>query len=169
MALAEEGGQPEVNMSATTAVDTIEGRRIVFVEDDADLRSLYGEVLRAAGFVIVECATLADAFTALERAMPEVVLLDCDLPDGNGLDLARWLRLRSSCAGVRIVVFSGRRTPRDIALALAAGCDTFLEKPCAPSTLVAELAAAAASSHPPVHLTPMPQRAATPRGGLSGD
>jgi two-component system phosphate regulon response regulator PhoB len=129
-------------MSATTAVDAQDGRTIVFVEDDGDLRSLYGDILRAAGFEVLECATLSEAFATLERVTPEILLLDYELPDGSGLDLARFLRLSPTHAGVRIVGFSGRSSARDIESALAAGCDTYVEKPCAPGALLAKMAEA---------------------------
>jgi DNA-binding response OmpR family regulator len=126
-------------MTATSALNANGARWIVFVEDDPDLRSLYGEVLRAAGFEVVECPTLESAFSALEVLRPDIVLLDRDLPDGSGLDLARWLRATPSRGGVRIVGFSGRSAPRDVEAAIAAGCDAFVEKPCTPEKLIAAL------------------------------
>jgi DNA-binding response OmpR family regulator len=117
------------------------GHTVVMVEDDEDLRFLCAEVLHRAGFDVVACATLAAAHTVLERAVPAVVLLDRELPDGSGLDLARWMRRRRIYDIVRILGFSARRSPEDIEGSLAAGCDAFVAKPCSPSVLVAEIAA----------------------------
>jgi two-component system, cell cycle response regulator DivK len=112
---------------------------VVLLEDDDMMRVVSAEVLRAAGFEVLECPTLLEGFAALEKRIPDVVVLDRDLPDGNGLDLARWVRRRASLAGVRVIGFSGRKSAQDVEAALDAGCDAFVGKPCAPATLVAEI------------------------------
>jgi DNA-binding response OmpR family regulator len=123
------------------------GRRtVVVVDDDADLRFLCAEVLRAARLDVIECATLAAGFATLRKVVPEIVLLDGDLPDGSGLDLARWMRARGAYTRTRIVGFSGRKGERDIAAALDAGCNDFIGKPCSPAVLLAHLGAARAPS-----------------------
>jgi DNA-binding response OmpR family regulator len=110
---------------------------IVLVEDDDALRLVSSEVLRAAGFDVLECPTLLAAFVAMKHRVPDILLQDRELPDGSGLDLARWVRRRSSFAGVRVIGFSARKSARDVEAALAAGCDAFVGKPCAPAKLVA--------------------------------
>lgn len=117
---------------------------VVLVEDDDDLRLVSAEVLRAAAFDVLECPNLLAAFVAVKSRVPDILLLDRELPDGSGLDLARWVRRRSSFDGVRVVVYSGRKTARDVEAALAAGCDAFVGKPCSPQTLVAEIEASTA-------------------------
>ncbi len=124
-----------------------QGRRtVVLVDDDADLRFLCGEVLRAARFDVVECATLAAGFATLRKMVPEIVILDGDLPDGSGLDLARWMRARGAYDRTRIIGLSGRKGEHDIAAALAAGYNDFIGKPCAPGVLLAHIGATSAPS-----------------------
>jgi DNA-binding response OmpR family regulator len=129
------------------------GRTIGVVEDDADMRFLCAEVLRASGFAVVEWATLSAAFAALEHGIPDALVLDRELPDGSGLDLARWLRRRRSFDAVRIIGFSGRKSPQEIEEALRAGCDAFVAKPCAPAVLVAKIEALLATSRAPASHT----------------
>jgi DNA-binding response OmpR family regulator len=117
------------------------GQTVVVVEDDDDLRFLCAEVLRRAGFDVIACATLAAADVVLERVAPALVLLDRELPDGSGLELASWMRRRRTYDAVRILSFSARKSPEDIEASLAAGCDAFVAKPCAPAVLVAEVTA----------------------------
>jgi DNA-binding response OmpR family regulator len=112
---------------------------IVLVEDDEDVRFVCAEALRDRGFVVDECATLAAVRTVLAGALPDVLLLDRELPDGCGLDLARWLRARATYDGVRIVAFSGRTAPDEIEEAFNAGCDAFVAKPCTSSALGLEI------------------------------
>jgi DNA-binding response OmpR family regulator len=122
---------------------------MVLVEDDEDLRFISVAVLRAAGFEVVECASLSEAFVALLHRIPEILLLDRELPDGSGLELARWVRARSSYDAVRIIGLSGTDGPADVQAALDAGCDSFVPKPCAPATLIAEIAAVSLTRSPP--------------------
>jgi DNA-binding response OmpR family regulator len=116
-------------------------KRIVHVEDDEDLRSICGEILHDAGFEVLGCPNLASARIAIEARVPDLLLLDRDLPDGSGLDLARWVRNDPACSGVLIVAFSGRKDKDEIEHAILAGCDAFIGKPCGPEMLVETLKA----------------------------
>ena len=62
---------------------------VLCVEDDANIRPLLGFVLRRAGFEVSEAATCAEAKHVLQQRPPSLVILDVDLPDGNGFDLAK--------------------------------------------------------------------------------
>jgi DNA-binding response OmpR family regulator len=112
---------------------------IVLLEDDEALRFVSAEVLRAAGYDVRECPDLLTAFVALKSAVPDIMLIDREVPDGSGFDLARWVRRQSAFDRVRVVGFSGRKNARDVEAAFAAGCDAFVGKPCAPADLVAEI------------------------------
>jgi DNA-binding response OmpR family regulator len=112
---------------------------VLLVEDDDDIRFLSATVLRSAGFDVRECPTLESAYRAVEQHAPAVLVLDRELPDGSGLELARWIRSRESYDEVRVIAFSGRQSPSDVETALGAGCDAFVPKPCSPATLVAEI------------------------------
>jgi two-component system, cell cycle response regulator DivK len=139
-----QAGPPVVTAAVRKGSGTRARRRrptIVLVDDDADLRFISVVVLRAAGYEILECADLAEAFAALQACIPDIVLLDRDLPDGSGLEVARWMRGRPSYDGVRVIGLSGRTSARDVEAALDAGCDAFVAKPCAPATLISEIAA----------------------------
>lgn len=138
------GGRPGSPRKQIKAAAPTRRRRpaVVLLEDDDDLRLVSAEVLRAAGFEVTECPTLVAAFVALRSGpVPDILLLDRELPDGSGLDLARWVRRRPSFDRVSVIGFSGRKTAGDVEAALAAGCDAFVGKPCAPATLVAKIEA----------------------------
>ena len=109
---------------------------IVMVDDDADVRSTVTHVLEDAGYEVIECADVAAAFALLSGIVPHVVLVDRELPDGSGLELAAWMRRQSAYDGVRIVAFSGRDSSTDIEAAFGAGCDDFVAKPCRPEVLL---------------------------------
>jgi DNA-binding response OmpR family regulator len=112
---------------------------VFLVDDDEDLRMILRDVLEGEGFEVVECEDLATALALLDGLVPDVVLLDRDLPDGSGLDVARWMRRRTAYDGARIIGLSGRTDRADVAAAFAAGCDAVVGKPCTADALVEEI------------------------------
>jgi DNA-binding response OmpR family regulator len=120
-------------------------RTVVMVDDDDELRAILRDVLEDAGFEVLDCGSLAAAFALLSSVVPDVVLLDRDLPDGCGLDVARWMRRRGVFDDTRIIGLSGRHTPSDVEAARVAGCDAIVAKPCTSTGLVAEIRASGTS------------------------
>src|SRR4051812_24357471 len=123
-------------------------RVVLIVEDNLDALEMYAIGLRAAGYEVVEAATLS---VAEEKAMlrrPHVIVLDRNLPDGDGLDLAaRWRRTRLFDA-VPIIMLTASGARADVERSLFAGCDVFLTKPCAPTLLVEHVERAIAATEP---------------------
>lgn len=117
----------------------VESKTVVMVDDDEDLRMIIRDVLERAGYEVIECEDLATALALLAGLVPDVVILDRDLPDGSGLDVARWMRGRVAYDGARIIGLSGRTDRADVAAALAAGCDAVVGKPCTADALVDEI------------------------------
>lgn len=114
-------------------------KMVVVIDDDDDLRCVVLDVLEEAGFEAIGCGDLATALALLNGVVPDVVLLDRDLPDGSGLDFARWMRHRPIYDGVRIIGFSGGSSPLDVDASLAAGCDAFVGKPCSLAALMRQI------------------------------
>ena len=121
---------------------------ILLIEDEELNRTLVKAVLARASIpaireaVVLDAASLAAARRHLADQEVNLVLLDMNLPDGNGLTLARELvsgdipsRSRPSVVAVTASVL-----PQDRAAAVEAGCDGFLDKPYAAADLVAVVA-----------------------------
>jgi CheY-like chemotaxis protein len=128
---------------------TAEHPRILLVEDEELNRTLVKAVLSRAQIAAVRDAEVLDAAslsTARERLGTEdvdLVLLDMNLPDGNGLTLASELAAGKVAAGrprPTVVAVTASVLPQDRAAALEAGCDGFLDKPYAAADLVATVA-----------------------------
>jgi two-component system, OmpR family, KDP operon response regulator KdpE len=124
--------------------------KILLVEDETLNRTLVKAVLSRAEIEAVRDATVLDAGSlaaARERLRGDdvdLVLLDMNLPDGNGLTLARELAVAGRPAGRRkpaVVAVTASVLPADRAAAIEAGCDGFLDKPYAAADLVAVVAA----------------------------
>ncbi len=123
--------------------------KILLVEDEALNRTLVKAVLSRAEIQAVRDATVVDAGTLaaarerLNAGEVDLVLLDMNLPDGNGLTLARELASGGLSAGHHrpaVVAVTASVLPADRAAAIEAGCDGFLDKPYAAADLVAVVA-----------------------------
>ena len=113
---------------------------LVLVVDDAlDNREAYVEYLRFRGFQTVEAATGAEAIEQARTQLPDVILLDLRLPDIDGLEVSRYVRANRNLQHSKIIAVSAAVFPADIASAMESGCHAFLQKPCLPATLVAEI------------------------------
>lgn len=122
---------------------------ILLVEDEELNRTLVKAVLSRAQITAVRDAQILDAgsiASARERlgtADIDLILLDMNLPDGNGLTLARELAAGGMPAGRTkpiVVAVTASVLPQDRAAALDAGCDGFLDKPYAAAELIAVVA-----------------------------
>ena len=104
-------------------------KRILIVDDNADAANSLAQVLVLDGHV---AESVYSASAALERAAsfaPEVVLLDLGLPEMDGYEVARRLRLRPEFIGVRIVALTGYGQSEDLRRSREVGFDAHLTKP----------------------------------------
>ncbi|MET7751475.1 response regulator transcription factor [Micromonospora sp. NPDC005367] len=98
--------------------------RILLVEDDRRVAAALSSALGRRGYEVEHAATVA---AALSAAPCDLVLLDLTLPDGDGTDLCRELRRRSSQLG--IIAVTARGEERDRVLGLRLGADDYVVKP----------------------------------------
>jgi|1186.fasta_scaffold224102_2 two-component system KDP operon response regulator KdpE len=125
----------------------ITGHRILLVEDNDLNRTLVRTVLArsdhpvARHHTIIEAGDLAAARAHLAAAPVDLILLDMQLPDGHGLDLARELSRQPPPARPVIIALTASVLPEQQNDVRAAGCDDFLGKPYRPHQLIDMLAA----------------------------
>lgn len=112
--------------------------RIFVVEDDAAIRNEVIEVLEHQGFEVTYCLTFDQVADDVERAAPDLVLLDLTLPGTDGQLICRELRQRSE---VPIVVLTSRVTEVDEVMSMTMGADDFISKPYSARVLVARIQA----------------------------
>jgi DNA-binding response OmpR family regulator len=113
--------------------------RVLVVDDNIDAQIISATMLRHAGFEVEQAETLEEANAAARLTLPDVVLLDCRLPDGDGLELARAWRRDPQLAGVRVIVLTAFSARQDMEAAILAGADAFLVKPVPGSVLVKQI------------------------------
>jgi two-component system cell cycle response regulator DivK len=112
---------------------------VLIVDDAPDNREAYAEYLRFRGFRTLEAATGAAAIDQARRHRPDVILLDLRLPDIDGLEVSRVVRADQTLQQSKVIAVSAAVFPADIADAMESGCHAFLQKPCLPDMLVAEI------------------------------
>lgn len=104
-------------------------RRILIVDDERSNREVLVATLKPLGFVVDEAADAAAARAAVDRDLPDLVILDLQMPGENGYDLAGHWREKRTLKGARVLALSASAMPNREAQAIRAGCDLFLPKP----------------------------------------
>lgn len=99
---------------------------ISIVEGNPHLRSLLGWHLQQAGYITHQYSTIQQARHALASQSSTLVIVDSDLPDGDGIEFCRWLHQSSQSL---IFLLSARITEMDVVNGLKAGADDYLKKP----------------------------------------
>jgi DNA-binding response OmpR family regulator len=118
------------------------GTSVLVVEDDPGIATQLVRGLSRSGYTVDHVTTGREA---LDRADPDVVLLDLGLPDGDGVDICRELSQRS---GLAIIVVTARGEEPERVLALDAGADDYLVKPFGLAELLARIRAVLRRVHP---------------------
>lgn len=113
-------------------------RHVLVVEDDDDTAEVVCAVLEEAGYNAIAVERGAEALQEIAAMMPDLVLLDINLPDINGLEVLRQVRSHSF---LPMIVLSGFTKERDKVVALEAGADDYMAKPFSPEELVARIGA----------------------------
>ncbi len=110
----------------------------VAIDDDDDIRGLLVELLTQGGFDVVAAATGAEGVRLAREHDPELVTLDLNLPDLDGIEVCR--RIRESSEAY-IIMLTGRPDEIDRLVGLETGADDYLTKPFSPRELQARIAA----------------------------
>ena len=119
----------------------LDGLRVLLVEDDDDSRWLLGTMLKRQGATVTSTSSSLEALNAFETGAPDVVISDLGMPEENGLELMRKLRMFPAGRGglVPSIALTGYATPKDRESALAAGYQLHLAKPVEASELIAAI------------------------------
>jgi DNA-binding response OmpR family regulator len=109
---------------------------VLVVEDETSIASFVAAYLRNAGYVVTTAASAQAALVQLAGEMPALVILDLNLPDGDGVELCRRIRKTSD---VPILMLTARDEDIDKIIGLEVGADDYMTKPFNPRELVARV------------------------------
>jgi two-component system phosphate regulon response regulator PhoB len=111
---------------------------ILAIEDDWTVRTVLEHTLGSAGHDVDVASAISDARKLLADGNYDMVLLDLNLPDGNGLDLLRDIR-KDLGSTVPVLVLSGLRQEDSVVRGLELGADDYVTKPFSPPELLARV------------------------------
>ncbi|MCB1958895.1 MAG: response regulator, partial [Rhodocyclaceae bacterium] len=115
--------------------------RVLVVEDEPAIAELVALHLRHAGFEVALAADGDNAAAAVDRVLPDLVLLDWMLPGTSGLALLKRWRSQARTRELPVIMLTARGEEADRVSGLDGGADDYLAKPFSPSELMARIRA----------------------------
>jgi DNA-binding response OmpR family regulator len=114
-------------------------KKIVLIEDDADLYSLIKYNLEKEGFAMVGAQTGRGAIDLCRRERPDLILLDIMLPDSDGLDICKGIRAHPELAHIPVIFLTARASETDRIVGLELGANDYIVKPFFIRELIARI------------------------------
>jgi two-component system, OmpR family, response regulator len=111
-------------------------QHIVVVDDEAAARDMVGDYLRMHGFVVSLCDGGASLWAELEKGRPDLIVLDLNMPEEDGLSIIRDLKHKG---GIPVIMLTATASPIDRVVGLELGADDYLAKPCELRELLARV------------------------------
>lgn len=112
--------------------------QIHVIQGNHNLRALLAWHLQQVGYQVQQSPTLAHAYQSCSTALPNLAIVDSDLPDGEGIEFCQWLYPQGNSL---ILMLSARIREIDLVSALEAGVDDYLKKPFGMPEFLARVAA----------------------------
>ena len=123
------------------------GERILYIEDNFENRILVKRVLEVEGYVVLEADDGPAGMRVAQQEVPDLILMDINLPDIDGYEVTAKLRQIPSLARVPIVALTANVLKGDRERSLEAGCDGYIQKPIDVDLLPAQIAAFLRGGH----------------------
>ena len=104
-------------------------RTIMVVDDDDDLRTMVGEILRRSGYVVTNAANGQEACQLALQILPHLVIMDIGMPEMDGLTTIWKMRKHEELSTVPVIILSAYDSYDLRGEAASAGCQGYLTKP----------------------------------------
>jgi DNA-binding response OmpR family regulator len=114
-------------------------KKILLIEDDADLFALLKYNLEKEGFIMVGAQTGKGAIELCRRERPDLILLDIMLPDSDGLDICKGIRSHPELAHIPVIFLTARASEADRIVGLELGANDYIVKPFFIRELIARI------------------------------
>lgn len=113
-------------------------KKILLIEDNEDNAFLFRSLLMQGNFMLIEASTGLQGIELAASEIPDLILMDIQLPDINGLEATR--RIRSSVSEtITILAVTSYAMTGDREKCMEAGCNGYIEKPINPETFLQEI------------------------------
>ncbi len=114
-------------------------KHILVVEDNKDNRYMIRYLLEDSGFKVSCVETGMDGVNFAIDNKPDLIIMDIQLPDINGLDATQRIRKSKTNGNIPIIALTSYAMPGDRQKALEAGCTGYIEKPIEPDSIIEEI------------------------------
>jgi CheY-like chemotaxis protein len=114
-------------------------KRALVVEDNDTNLYLIRFILKKNGFEVIEARTGVEGVKLAVTGKPDVIMMDIQLPDINGLEATKRIRASKEAGEIPIIALTSYAMAGDREKALGAGCTGYIEKPINPETFMAEI------------------------------
>jgi len=114
---------------------------ILIIDDEANIVRLVRDYLEQAGYRVLAASNAETGLHALRRETPDLLVLDLGLPDRDGWDLTRQIRMDRQLAAMPIIMLTARVEDSDKIIGLELGADDYITKPFNPREVVARVRA----------------------------
>jgi two-component system cell cycle response regulator DivK len=108
---------------------SIDGVRILYIEDNPDNRLLVKRILEAEGYTLVEAANAHDGLQQAMAQRPDLILMDINLPEVDGYTTTARIKATPGLERIKVVALTANVMKGDREKTLAAGCDGYIQKP----------------------------------------
>ncbi len=115
------------------------GKLILVVEDQEDNRRILRDLLTSSGFEVVEAVNSIEGVRLAEKLIPDLILMDIQLPGIDGYEATRQIKAKANLASIPIIVVTSYALSGDDKKAYDAGCDEYVAKPFSPRKLLAKV------------------------------
>jgi len=112
---------------------------IFIVEDDSDIMEILEDNLKREGYKTTSLNDGADAVDAIVKALPDLVILDLNLPGMSGFEICKYTRGNESTSDLPIIMLTARGEEIDKIIGFEAGADDYVTKPFSPRELLARV------------------------------
>ncbi|HSY55402.1 MAG TPA: response regulator transcription factor, partial [Bradyrhizobium sp.] len=113
-----------------------QSQHIIIVDDEAPAREMVGDYLKMHGFTVTLCDGGNSLRSAIESGVPDLVVLDLNMPEEDGLSIIRDLKSRIN---VPVIMLTATASPIDRVVGLELGADDYVAKPCELRELMARI------------------------------
>lgn len=113
--------------------------RILYVEDNFENKLFVRRVIESMGHEMLEAETGLDSLTIAAEEMPDLILMDINIPGMDGLETTVRLKKKPHLAQIPVIALTANAMKGDKERCLAAGCDGYMQKPVGVSDLRREI------------------------------
>lgn len=116
------------------------GSKILYVEDNPQNMRLVRKILQSVGYIVIEAVDGLSGLAMAAREMPDLILMDINLPDISGLEATHRLKASPQLSWIPVIAVTANAMHGDREMVLQAGCDGYLAKPVMKSELLQTVA-----------------------------